>query len=116
MQDALFDFRRNAMHKSPNLLPSHTDWQRYESPAVLRKHGREYLERFWAPSHGETALESALERMAKAFGAGIHASDDTILLCFENPEKAASCARHLRRFAEVETILVQLTILRRAAP
>jgi hypothetical protein len=100
------------MNKSPNLLPSHTDWQRYESPAVLRKHGREYLERFWAPSNGETALE----RLAETFGAGIQASDDTILLFFEDPEKAASCARHLRRFAEVETILAQLTVLRRAAP
>ena len=32
------------MNKSANLLPPHTEWQRYESPAVLRKHGREYLD------------------------------------------------------------------------
>ena len=104
------------MNKSPNLLPPHTEWQRYESPTVLRRHGREYLERLWAQSNGESALEFALERMAKAFDAGIHASDDTILLFFENPEKAASCARHLRRFVEVDTIQAHLTVRRRAAP
>jgi len=104
------------MNKSPNLLPPHTEWQRYESPTVLRKHGREYLERFWAPSTGENALESAIDRMARRFGAGLHASDDTILLSFENPEAAACCARQLRRLGEVEAVRAQLTVQRRATP
>ena len=33
--------------KSENLLPWCTDWHRYDTPTVLRRHGREYLERFW---------------------------------------------------------------------
>jgi len=33
--------------KSENRLPWCTDWHRYDTPTVFRKHGREYLERFW---------------------------------------------------------------------
>ena len=104
------------MNKSPNLLPPHTEWQRYESPAVLRKHGREYLERLWSPATGEKSLEAAIDRLARNFGAGIYATDDTILLFFENPEIAVSCARQLRRFSEVGAIQVQLTVNRKVAP
>lgn len=33
--------------KSHNQLPWSSDWHRYDTPAVLRKHGRNYMERFW---------------------------------------------------------------------
>jgi hypothetical protein len=104
------------MNKSPNLFPPHTEWQRYESPAVLRKHGREYLERFWSPMTGERSLEAAINRLARNFGAGIYASDDTVLLFFENPETAASCAKQLRRFSEIGAIQAQLTVNRKVTP
>ena len=103
------------MNKSPNLLPPHTEWQRYESPAVLRKHGREYLERFWSPATGEKSLEAAINRLARNLGAGVYASDDTILLFFDNPETAVSCARQLLRFSEVGAIQAQLTVTRKVA-
>jgi hypothetical protein len=33
--------------KSANRLPLPTYWEGYETPAVVRKHGRQFLERLW---------------------------------------------------------------------
>lgn len=106
------------MNKSPNPLPPHTEWQRYESPAVLRKHGREYLERFWAPTNVAQPRASTIDRLAQDFGASLHASDHTILLTFDDPEAAAICARHLHRCfgVAIEALRVQLTAHRQVAP
>lgn len=30
----------NAIDQSSNRIPCHTDWHRYDSPTVLRRHGR----------------------------------------------------------------------------
>ena len=43
--------------KSANQLPWFNDWSRYDTPAVFRKHGREYMERLWRDTQGEQALE-----------------------------------------------------------
>ena len=40
------------MDKSENRLQFHNGWSRYETPAAVRKHGREFLERMWAISNG----------------------------------------------------------------
>ncbi len=106
------------MNKSPNLLPSHTEWQRYESPTVLRKHGREYLERFWAPTNVDRPQASTIDRLARDLGAGVDTSEDTILLSFDDLEAAAACMRHLRHCSglEIDTLLIQLTINRQVAP
>jgi hypothetical protein len=37
----------NAIDQSSNRIPCHTDWHRYDSPTVLRRHGRGFLERSW---------------------------------------------------------------------
>ncbi len=106
------------MNKSPNLLPPHTEWQRYESPTVLRKHGREYLERFWAPTNVDRPQAPTIDGLARDFGASLHASDDTILLTFDDPEAAVVCARHLHRClgVAIETLRVQLTVHRQVVP
>jgi len=35
----------NAIDQSLKRMPCHTDWRRYDSPTVLRRHGRGFLER-----------------------------------------------------------------------
>ena len=37
----------NAINQSSNRIPCHTDWHRYDSPTVFRRHGRDFLERSW---------------------------------------------------------------------
>ena len=49
----------NAINQSSNRIPSHTDWQRYDSPTVLRRHGRSFLERTWL-SNWSTPLPAYL--------------------------------------------------------
>ena len=101
--------------KSPNRLSIHTDWSRYDSPAVLRKHGPEFLERLWVQSLGQT-LASELAKIAERCRADFQASDDQLILSFDSPEQALACARRLRRFREVEALRVQLTVQRRIGP
>ena len=45
MTFALIGDVMNAIDQSSNRLPIHTDWQRYDSPTVLRRHGLGFLER-----------------------------------------------------------------------
>lgn len=35
------------LEKSHNPFPGSSDWHRYDTPTVLRKYGRGYMERFW---------------------------------------------------------------------
>ena len=37
----------NAINQSSNRIPCHTDWHRYDSATVFRRHGRDFLERSW---------------------------------------------------------------------
>ena len=48
----------NAIDQSLNRLPCHTDWRRYDSPTVLRRHGRSFLERSWKPGWPATPTPS----------------------------------------------------------
>jgi hypothetical protein len=104
----------DTLTKSPNQVPLHTDWARYETPAVVRKHGRQFLERFWAPQEGEPQAPS-LKRIAESYGARIEESEDVTLLFFEDADQAAACARKLRESGEALSIAAQLRVQRRAA-
>jgi hypothetical protein len=97
--------------KSPNQLPLHTDWDRYETPAVVRKHGRQFLERIWIQSEGESASTS-FEQIAQAYGARLYETDDATLLFFDDAEQAAACARRLRKTSNVLSIAAQLSVQR----
>lgn len=66
-------------------LPGYTDWQRYETPTVLRRHGREYLERFWRdgnprPTRG---LRPVMEHLATLQGGEIVHSGEPLSLRVE---------------------------------
>jgi hypothetical protein len=98
--------------KSANRLPLHTDWERYETPAAVRKHGRQFLERIWRQLEGERP-GSDLERIARHFGARSFESEDATLLFFDDAEQAAACARLLRQTGDAWSIEVQLSVQRR---
>jgi len=100
--------------KSANRLPLHTDWERYETPAAVRKHGRQFLERIWRQLEGERP-QPGLERIAQHFGARTFESEDATLLFFEDVEQAAACVRLLRETGEAWSIEVQLSVQRKAA-
>jgi hypothetical protein len=97
--------------KPPNQLPLHTDWARYEAPAVVRKHGRQFLERLWDHMEGESG-STTFERIAQAYGARLYESEDVTLLFFDDPEQAAACARTLRETGVVLSIAAQLSVHR----
>lgn len=66
MNPELFD-------KSENRLPWSTDWHRYDTPTVLRRQGREYLERFWRNSDSQPSrrLRPVVEHLATLHGGEI---------------------------------------------
>jgi len=108
LEDAMND---SNITKSANRLPLHTDWERYETPAALRKHGRQFLERIWRQLEGERP-GSGLERIAHHFGARSFESENATLLFFDDVEQAAACARLLRQTGDVLSIEVQLSVQR----
>jgi hypothetical protein len=108
LEDAMI---KETLIKSPNQLPLHTDWDRYETPAVVRKHGRQFLERLWDHMEGESVL-TTFERIAQAYGARTYESDDVTLLFFDDPEQAVACARKLRETGVVLSIAAQLSVQR----
>ena len=99
--------------KSANQVPLHTDWHRYETPAVVRKHGRQFLERIWMHMEGENP-DAAISRIAKRFGAHVGESKDTTmtLLSFDDLELALACARTLREAGECPAVTAQLGVRR----
>ena len=97
--------------KSPNQVPLHTDWERYETPAVVRKHGRQFLERLWIQMEGDVC-PSGIERIARHYGARLDESNDEILLFFDDADRAAACAKRLRESGAVASIVTRLAIPR----
>jgi hypothetical protein len=110
LEDAMND---SNITKSANRLPLHTDWERYETPAAVRKHGRQFLERIWRQLEGERP-GSALERIARHFGARSFESEDATLLFFEDVDQAAACARKLLESGEVLSIAAQLSVQKKS--
>lgn len=97
--------------KSPNQLPLHTEWERYETPAVVRKHGRQFLDRIWDHMQGGSG-STTFERIAQAYGGRLYETEDATLLFFDDPEQAAACARTLRKTGAVVSIAAQLSVHR----
>ena len=71
--------------KSENRLPCCTDWHRYDTPTVLRKHGREYLERFWRESDSRSGRrpEPVVEHLATLQGGDIILNNEPMSLTVE---------------------------------
>ena len=99
--------------KSANQVPLHADWHRYETPAVVRKHGRQFLERIWMNMEGENP-DAAISRIAKRFGAQVGESKDMTmtLLSFDDLERALACAHTLREAGETLYVVAQLGVRR----
>jgi hypothetical protein len=97
--------------KSPNQLPLHTGWERYETPAVVRKHGQQFLDRMWEHMQGESG-STTFEQIAHAHGARLYETEDATLLFFDDPEQAAACARTLRKTGVVVSMTAQLSAQR----
>lgn len=109
LEDAMND---SNITKSANRLPLHTDWERYETPTAVRKHGRQFLERIWRQLEGERP-GSGLERIARHFGARSFESEDATLLFFDDVEQAAACARKLLESGEALSVAAQLSVQRK---
>lgn len=102
--------------QSRNPLPWSMDWHRYDAPAVIRKHGREFLERLWRESQDETPLGQLAERLAASYGGTLRQDGDTLVLAFARPERAAACARRLCRAGVFETLQVELRLVPESRP
>ena len=106
----------NAIDQSLNRVPCHTDWQRYDSPTVLRRHGRGFLERLWRPQSSEPNQQPLsrpeLTALAESFGGVCLPAQDELLLLFGDGHWARRCQTQLHKLG-FETVRfgcqVQLT-------
>lgn len=91
----------NAIDQSSNRLPIHTDWQRYDSPTVLRRHGLGFLERSEQLRHAEgsalTFTQEQLHDLVASFGGQCVATVDYQLLLFDDYHWAKRCEDYLIR-------------------
>ncbi|WP_082877620.1 hypothetical protein [Methylomonas koyamae] len=106
----------NAIDQSLNRLPCHTDWQRYDSPTVLRRHGRGFLERLWRPQSigpdPQSLSQPELNSLVESFGGICLPAQDELLLLFGDGHWARRCQTQLHKLG-IETVRfgcqVQLT-------
>ena len=77
----------NNITKSANQVPLHPDWHRYETPAVVRKHGRQFLERMWSNMEGHSH-PSGFERVIRHYGAKASESNGITLVSFQDGGRA----------------------------
>jgi hypothetical protein len=69
--------------KSPNQMPWFTDWRRYDTPTVIRKHGREFLERFWRKAPVDYVPDKTVEPLATIHGGNPQHGEAAICLRVE---------------------------------
>jgi len=75
----------NTIDQVFNRSPFHTGWRRYDTPTVLRRQGRGFLERSWKPdplSQEQYALSKPeLETLVESYGGDcLPSADQTVLL------------------------------------
>ena len=89
----------NAIDQSSNRLPCHTDWHRYDSPTVLRRHGRSFLERCLNPGHSVHEIPvpspTELQSLVESYGGLYLTHADQILLVFADYHWARRCNHQL---------------------
>ena len=85
-----------------NRSPCHTDWRRYDTPTVLRRHGRGFLERFWKldqlnPLNQEQypLSKQELETLVASYGGVCSHLSDQMLLIFDDTHRARLCEAQL---------------------
>ncbi|CAD6875325.1 hypothetical protein [Methylomonas fluvii] len=89
----------NAIDQSLNRLPCHTDWRRYDSPTVIRRHGRGFLERSFKPGVAVAEVDklskAELHHLVESFGGLVLPTADAVLLLFADFHWAKRCEQHL---------------------
>ncbi|MFA5920795.1 MAG: hypothetical protein WC856_05835 [Methylococcaceae bacterium] len=89
----------NAINQSPNRIPCHTDWHRYDSPTVLRRHGRGFLERSWKPGYPANSTaklsKNELHSLVESYGGLCQTTTDHLLLIFDDHHWARRCETQL---------------------
>ena len=85
-----------------NPSPHYTNWQLYDSPTVLRRQGRGFLERFWKPDQLNplnqepySLSKSELETLVTSFGGVCRHLSDQMLLIFDDTHRARRCEAQL---------------------
>ena len=89
----------NAINQSSNRIPCHTDWHRYDSPTVFRRHGRDFLERSWktgwAAKTTATLSKTELQNLVESYGGRYLTKVGHLLLIFEDSHWARRCDMQL---------------------
>lgn len=89
----------NAIDQSSNRIPCHTDWHRYDSPTVIRRHGRGYLERNWSPGNSVHEVQAPskpeLQSLVESYGGLVMPTPDLVLLLFADYHWARRCESQL---------------------
>ena len=85
-----------------NPSPHYTNWQLYDSPTILRRQGRGFLERFWKldqlnPLNQEqyTLSKLELETLVTSYGGVCRHLPDQMLLIFDDTHRARRCEAQL---------------------
>ncbi len=81
-----------------SLINRNTDWWRFETPTVLRRQGRGFLERSWKPDplqelHALSTPE--LEILVESYGGQCLSISDQPLLLFDDYYRARRCDAQL---------------------
>lgn len=89
----------NAINQSSNRIPCHTDWHRYDSPTVFRRHGRDFLERSWKVGWAAKTTASLskieLHNLVESYGGRYLTKVGHLLLIFEDSHWARRCDMQL---------------------
>ena len=91
----------NTLDPAFNCSPCCTDWRRYDSPTVLRRQGRGFLERSWKPdplNQEPYALSTPeLEILVASYGGLYLPISEPILLVFSDYHWARRCQQLLNQ-------------------
>ena len=85
-----------------NPCPHYTNWQLYDSPTILRRQGRGFLERFWKPDQLNPLNQEPyplsrleLETLVTSYGGVYSHLPDQMLLIFDDTQRARRCEAQL---------------------
>ena len=85
-----------------NPSPHYTNWQLYDSPTLLRRQGRGFLERAWKPDQLNplnqepyTLSKLELETLVTSYGGVCRHLADQMLLIFDDTHRARRCEAQL---------------------
>ena len=90
-----------------NPSPHYTNWQLYDSPTVLRRQGRGFLERFWKPDQLNPLNQEQyplskqeLETLVTSYGGVCQHLPDQMLLIFDDTHRARRCEAQLIKLGQ----------------